>query len=30
MLTQEHAQAAEAFLEDAAREFEAGDELQAI
>ena len=28
MLTQEHAQAAEAFLEDAAREFEAGDELQ--
>ena len=29
MLTQEHAQAAEAFLEEAAREFEAGDELQA-
>ena len=29
MLTQEHAQAAEAFLEDAAREFAAGDELQA-
>ena len=29
MLTQEHAQAAEAFLEEAAREFEAGEELQA-
>ena len=29
MLTQEHAQAAEAFLEEAAREFEAGDEMQA-
>ncbi len=29
MLTQEHAQAAEAFLENAAREFAAGDELQA-
>ena len=29
MLTQEHAQAAEAFLLDAAREFSDGDELQA-
>ena len=29
MLTQEHAQTARAFLEDAAREFAAGDELQA-
>ena len=29
MLTQEHAQTAEVFLEDAAREFADGDELQA-